>query len=212
MKTNENLSMLVVPQSETLTNSVDSTLSGVKIIGRKKTEDEIRKEEELKQYVNFFQKEIRNIEKLKAGQSYNAIEIANEQFLTVTDYLNRDIIQAHGIKINYQINTLDSLMRLIENPGQLQKVNLIHAVMPFEDVASLIYPLARIPQLSRCKTRVILGAYGNLEDTEEFDYNNRVINAMYNQLDFNMYKEEIHNHVYTKMLYSTYKQNMKMKH
>ncbi len=212
MKNNEKSSLLAVPQSEVLVQTGEKFFSDVKIIEHKKADEEIAKEEELKQYADFFQKEISKLEKVKKGQIYNAIEIANEQFLTVTDYLNRDLIQSQDLKINYQINTLDGLMRLLENPMQLKKVNLIHAVMPFEDAVSLVYPLSQIPQVSECRTRVVLGAYGNVNDAEELDFNNRVMNAMFNQLDFCVFRENMKNGVYSKMVYSAYQKNMKMKH
>lgn len=212
MKKNENLLSLVVPHNEILEKLEDKDISSVKIINRKKTENEIKREENLKSYVNFFQREVKKVKNFGEKQNYNVVEIANDQFMTVTDYLDRDSIQSGGARINFQINTLDGLMRLLENPIQLKKVDLIHAVMPFEDAASLIYPLACVPQVSECETTVMFGAYGNLDDVEELDYNIRVINAMSNKLDFIMYEEEVHNRVYTKMIYSTYKKNMRMKH
>lgn len=210
MKKSEELPKLAVVKEDILMPK--STISDIKIVDRNITLEEKKKREQLKKYAKFFYHQISDIEDFDDDKTYNAIEIANEHFMTTTDYLDKKSILTDGFNGNWQVNTLDGLIRLLENPIQLQKVDLVHAVMPFEDAVSIIYPLVRIPEVSNSRTRIALGVYGDLNNADELDYNIRVINAISDELDFSGYVEKTEDNTYMKMVYSTYQKNLRMRH
>lgn len=167
---------------------------------RVKSLEEINQEQLFQGYLDFFKQ---NIKLLNLENSYQ-LEIANDQFLTVSDY--------YEDKRKCRIFTIDMLEELLEKPTKLAKVDLVHAVMPFDEALKLINGFSKVPEVTNARTTVILGAYGDKNDKYMLDYNKRVLAGLTNKLDFCEYVCEEDKDSYFKMIYSTYKKNIKMRH
>ena len=87
---------------------------------------------------------------------------------------------------------------------------LVHAVLPFESVYPLVKLFARIPEITKADTRVILGVYDNYED-DLHDYNRRVLDNLIRDLDFSGYHAADVDGTSLKMVYSTYQKNLKLR-
>ena len=164
-----------------------------------KTEREIA----LAKYARFFK---RNMAKFNiTDPNYTALEIVNDEGLMVSRELQED-----GGFSNFKICHIGVINTLLENPAKLSQINLVHAVMPFDDVYSLIKVYAKIPELTNAKTRVVLGTYDNYDD--EHDRNIRVLNNLIRELDFSGYHGADMDGTSVKMVYSTYQKNLRMRH
>lgn len=163
------------------------------------------KEDELEKYASFFRKNLLTIDDIE-NPDYTALEIANDEGLNVTSVLKRK-----NEKLNFKICHIELIETLLENPIELQKINLVHVVLPFDDAFSLIQSLSSIPEISETSTRVALGLYGNPKDSD-YDYKRRVLNRMIRSLDFFDYKGDDIDGTTVKMVWSTYQKNMRKRH
>ncbi len=124
----ESTVQLDVKEQLALTNKTD------KVRKPEKTEREIA----LAKYARFFK---RNMAKFNiTDPNYTALEIVNDEGLMVSRELQED-----GGFSNFKICNIGVINTLIENPAKLSQINLVHAVMPFDDVYSLIKVYAKIP-------------------------------------------------------------------
>lgn len=155
---------------------------------------------QLERYVSFFKDRLNEIADL--DDDYTALEIANDEGLLVTNYMT-DFPK-------FKVCRAELVELLAENPIELSKINLVHAVMPFDEAAPLVRLLAKIPEVTNADTRVILGTY---DDYNEIDHeqNRRVLKGLMNGLDFWNYEREDINGTCVRMVYSTYQKNMKMR-
>lgn len=165
-----------------------------------KTEREIA----LAKYARFFKRNIARLDDV-TDPNYIALEIVNDEGLMVSRELQED-----GGFSNFKICHIGVINTLIENPAMLSQINLVHAVMPFDDVYSLIKAFAKIPELTNAKTRVVLGTYDNYDD--EHDRNIRVLNNLIRELDFSGYHCADEDGTALKMVCSTYQKNLRMRH
>lgn len=186
----EILPQLVVPKKvsdfkvDALKTDIPSTLENV----------------QLERYASFFKDKLNEIVDL--DDNYTALEIMNDEGLLVTNYMT----EFPKFKVCYS-----GLVELLtENPVELSKINLVHAVMPFDDANSLVRLFTKIPEITNADTRVILGTY---DDYNEIDHeqNRRVLKGLMNGLDFWNYEREDINGTCVRMVYSTYQKNMKMR-
>lgn len=166
----------------------------------KKSEREIA----LAKYAKFFKRNIARLDDI-TNPNYTAIEVVNDEGLTVSHEL-----QENGEFANFKICHAGLIDTLLENPAKLSKINLVHAVMPFDEVYSLVQAFAKIPELTNAKTRVVLGTYDNYEDAEH-EQNVRVINGLMRSLDFSGYHSADIDGTSVKMVYSTYQKNLRMR-
>ena len=189
----ESTVQLDVKEQLALPNKID------KVRKPEKTEREIA----LAKYTRFFK---RNMAKFNiTDPNYTALEIVNDEGLMVSRELQED-----GGFSNFKICNIGVINTLIENPVKLSQINLVHAVMPFDDVYSLIKAFAKIPELTNAKTRVVLGTYDNYDD--EHDRNIRILNNLIRELDFSGYHCMDEDGTALKMVYSTYQKNLRMRH
>ena len=171
-----------------------------KVIKPEKTEREIA----LAKYARFFKRNIARLDDV-TDPNYIALEIVNDEGLMVSRELQED-----GGFSNFKICHIGVMNTLLENPAKLSQISLVHAVMPFDDVYSLIKVYAKIPELTNAKTRVVLGTYDNYDD--EHDRNIRVLNNLIRELDFSGYHCADEDGTALKMVYSTYQKNLRMRH
>lgn len=189
----ESTVQLDVKEQLALPNKID------KVRKPEKTEREIA----LAKYARFFK---RNMAKFNiTDPNYTALEIVNDEGLMVSRELQED-----GGFSNFKICNIGVINTLIENPVKLFQINLVHAVMPFDDVYSLIKAFAKIPELTNARTRVVLGTYDNYDD--EHDRNIRILNNLIRELDFSGYHCMDEDGTSLKMVYSTYQKNLRMRH
>ena len=189
----ESTVQLDVKEQLALPNKID------KVRKPEKTEREIA----LAKYARFFK---RNMAKFNiTDPNYTALEIVNDEGLMVSRELQED-----GGFSNFKICNIGVINTLIENPVKLSQINLVHAVMPFDDVYSLIKAFAKIPELTNAKTRVVLGTYDNYDD--EHDRNIRILNNLIRELDFSGYHCMDEDVTALKMVYSNKKKNLRMRH
>ena len=189
----ESTVQLDVKEQLALPNKID------KVRKPEKTEREIV----LAKYARFFK---RNMAKFNiTDPNYTALEIVNDEGLMVSRELQED-----GGFSNFKICNIGVINTLIENPVKLSQINLVHAVMPFDDVYSLIKAFAKIPELTNARTRVVLGTYDNYDD--EHDRNIRILNNLIRELDFSGYHCMDEDGTALKMVYSTYQKNLRMRH
>ena len=174
---------------------------------RNKQEENVKAERELllERYTAFFKENISKVDDIES-EDYNALEIANDEGLNVTFGLKKE-----NKSLNFKVCNIGLIETLMASPVELKKVNLIHAVLPFEDSSLLLKHLVDIPTISNTQTRVALGFYGTKEDAD-FDYNNRIMREMLNRLDFFDFKGVEKSGVSMKLIWSTYQKNMRMKH
>ena len=167
----------------------------------KKTERELA----LVKYAGFLKSNLVRLEDI-TDPNYVALEVVNDEGLTVSSVLKEE-----GEFSNFKICHAALLDTLLENPIQLAKINLIHAVMPFNDVYPIVQAFSKIPEVTGAKTRVILGTYDNYEDAEH-KFNLRVLNNLMSSLDFSGYHGADIDGTSVKMVYSTYQKNLRMRH
>ena len=167
----------------------------------KKTERELA----LVKYAGFLKSNLARLEDI-TDPNYVALEVVNDEGLTVSSVLKEE-----GEFSNFKICHAALLDTLLENPIQLSKINLIHAVMPFDDVYPIVQAFSKIPEVTGAKTRVILGTYDNYEDAEH-KFNLRVLNNLMSSLDFSGYHGADIDGISVKMVYSTYQKNLRMRH
>ncbi len=162
------------------------------------------REKALDKYVRFFEHNLLAIDDIK-DPNYVALEIVNDEGLTVSKGL-----QKQGFS-NFKICHANLLEVLLENPAVLSKINLVHAVMPFDSVYPIIQAFSKIPEISEANTRVVLGAYDNYEELEH-DQNKRALDSLMRDLDFCRYKGADYDGVSVRMICSTYQKNLRMRH
>lgn len=184
-------------------NRLSGSLSGVMIT--EMTPQKSPREEALERYAQFFKKNLAKVDDIESPD-YTALEIANDEGLNVTS-----VLKQNNAKLNFKICHIGLIETLIENPVELQKVNLIHAVLPFDNASALVTYLSDIPEISNATTRVALGLYGSPEDSN-YDYSRRVLSRMIRSLDFFDYKDDEIDGTTVKMVWSTYQKNMRMRH
>lgn len=175
-----------------------------KISGASKPQ-KTEREMALEKYARFFKQSLSRLDDIE-NPNYLALEVVNDEGLTTTSQLqeNREFS-------NFKICHVSLLETLIQNPIKLSNVNLIHAVMPFDDVYPLIQMLARVPEVTNARTRIVLGTYDNY-DEEENHQNIRVLNGLMRNLDFYHYKGADIDGTAVKMVVSTYQKNLRMRH
>ena len=204
MKKESTLTMLDVKNEKlAVKNRLSGSLSGVMIT--EMTPQKSPREEALERYVQFFKKNLAKVDDIESPD-YTALEIANDEGLNVTS-----VLKQNNAKLNFKICHIGLIETLIENPVELQKVNLIHAVLPFDNASALVTYLSDIPEISNATTRVALGLYGNSEDSN-YDYSRRILSRMIRSLDFFDYKDDEIDGTTVKMVWSTYQKNMRMRH
>lgn len=204
MKKESTLTMLDVKNEKlAVKNRLSGSLSGVMIT--EMTPQKSPREEALERYAQFFKKNLAKVDDIESP-NYTALEIANDEGLNVTS-----VLKQNNAKLNFKICHIGLIETLIENPIELQKVNLIHAVLPFDNASALVTYLSDIPEISNATTRVALGLYGSLEDSN-YDYSRRVLSRMIRSLDFFDYKDDEIDGTTVKMVWSTYQKNMRMRH
>ena len=162
------------------------------------------REKALDKYVRFFEHNLSVIDNIKDAD-YMALEVVNDEGLTVSGKL-----QERGFS-NFKICHANLLEVLLENPAVLSRINLVHAVMPFDSVYPIIKVFSKIPELSKTNTRVVLGAYDNYEEIEH-EQNKRALDGLMNELDFCRYKGADYDGVSVRMICSTYQKNLRMRH
>lgn len=176
--------------------TVDIKTELKKGVATKKLSDE---EIQFIKYADFFKERLEK----KAdytNPNYRALEVINDDGFAVSNYLHLG---------NFKVCNPDLIEFLLENPVQLSKFNLVHAVMPFDDIASLISSFAKIPEVTNADVRVILGAYDYDEDAHKF--NKRVLDRFIDDLDFCDYYSMDNDGTSLKLVCSTYQKNMKMR-
>lgn len=204
MKKESTLTMLDVKNEKlAVKNRLSGSLSGVMIT--EMTPQKSPREEALERYAQFFKKNLAKVDDIESPD-YTALEIANDEGLNVTS-----VLKQNNAKLNFKICHIGLIETLIENPVELQKVNLIHAVLPFDNASALVTYLSDIPEISNATTRVALGLYGSPEDSN-YDYSRRVLSRMIRSLDFFDYKDDEIDGTTVKMVWSTYQKNMRMRH
>ena len=204
MKKESTLTMLDVKNEKlAVKNRLSGSLSGVMIT--EMTPQKSPREEALERYAQFFKKNLAKVDDIESPD-YTALEIANDEGLNVTS-----VLKQNNAKLNFKICHIGLIETLIENPVELQKVNLIHAVLPFDNASALVTYLSDIPEISNATTRVALGLYGSSEDSN-YDYSRRVLSRMIRSLDFFDYKDDEIDGTTVKMVWSTYQKNMRMRH
>lgn len=204
MKKESTLTMLDVKNEKlAVKNRLSGSLSGVMIT--EMTPQKSPREEALERYAQFFKKNLAKVDDIESPD-YTALEIANDEGLNVTS-----VLKQNNAKLNFKICHIGLIETLMENPVELQKVNLIHAVLPFDNASALVTYLSDIPEISNATTRVALGLYGSLEDSN-YDYSRRVLSRMIRSLDFFDYKDDEIDGTTVKMVWSTYQKNMRMRH
>lgn len=204
MKKESTLTMLDVKNEKlAVKNRLSGSLSGVMIT--EMTPQKSPREEALERYAQFFKKNLAKVDDIESSD-YTALEIANDEGLNVTS-----VLKQNNAKLNFKICHIGLIETLIENPVELQKVNLIHAVLPFDNASALVTYLSDIPEISNATTRVALGLYGSPEDSN-YDYSRRVLSRMIRSLDFFDYKDDEIDGTTVKMVWSTYQKNMRMRH
>ena len=204
MKKESTLTMLDVKNEKlAVKNRLSGSLSGVMIT--EMTPQKSPREEALERYAQFFKKNLAKVDDIESP-NYTALEIANDEGLNVTS-----VLKQNNAKLNFKICHIALIETLIENPVELQKVNLIHAVLPFDNASALVTYLSDIPEISNATTRVALGLYGSPKDSN-YDYSRRVLSRMIRSLDFFDYKDDEIDGTTVKMVWSTYKKNMRMRH
>lgn len=204
MKKESTLTMLDVKNEKlAVKNRLSGSLSGVMIT--EMTPQKSPREEALERYAQFFKKNLAKVDDIESPD-YTALEIANDEGLNVTS-----VLKQNNAKLNFKICHIGLIETLIENPIELQKVNLIHAVLPFDNASALVTYLSDIPEISNATTRVALGLYGSPEDSN-YDYSRRVLSRMIRSLDFFDYKDDEIDGTTVKMVWSTYQKNMRMRH
>ena len=161
-------------------------------------------ERALDKYVRFFEHNLSVIDNINDAD-YVALEVVNDEGLTVSGKL-----QERGFS-NFKICHANLLEVLLENPAVLSRINLVHAVMPFDSVYPIIKVFSKIPELSKTNTRVVLGAYDNYEEIEH-EQNKRALDGLMNELDFCRYKGADYDGVSVRMICSTYQKNLRMRH
>ena len=161
-------------------------------------------ERALDKYVRFFEHNLSVIDNINDAD-YMALEVVNDEGLTASRKL-----QERGFS-NFKICHANLLDVLLENPAVLSKINLVHAVMPFDNVYPIIKAFSKIPELSKTNTRVVLGAYDNYEEPEH-EQNKRALDGLMNELDFCRYKGADYDGVSVRMIFSTYQKNLRMRH
>ena len=204
MKKESTLTMLDVKNEKlAVKNRLSGSLSGVMIT--EMTPQKSSREEALERYAQFFKKNLAKVDDIESPD-YTALEIANDEGLNVTS-----VLKQNNAKLNFKICHIGLIETLIENPVELQKVNLIHAVLPFDNASALVTYLSDIPEISNATTRVALGLYGSPKDSN-YDYSRRVLSRMIRSLDFFDYKDDEIDGTTVKMVWSTYQKNMRMRH
>lgn len=204
MKKESTLTMLDVKNEKlAVKNRLSGSLSGVMIT--EMTPQKSPREEALERYAQFFKKNLAKVDDIESPD-YTALEIANDEGLNVTS-----VLKQNNTKLNFKICHIGLIETLIENPVELQKVNLIHAVLPFDNASALVTYLSDIPEISNATTRVALGLYGSPKDSNS-DYSRRVLSRMIRSLDFFDYKDDEIDGTTVKMVWSTYQKNMRMRH
>ncbi len=204
MKKESTLTMLDVKNEKlAVKNRLSGSLSGVMIT--EMTPQKSPREEALERYAQFFKKNLAKVDDIESSD-YTALEIANDEGLNVTS-----VLKQNNAKLNFKICHIGLIETLIENPVELQKVNLIHAVLPFDNASALVTYLSDIPEISNATTRVALGLYGSPKDSN-YDYSRRVLSRMIRSLDFFDYKDDEIDGTTVKMVWSTYQKNMRMRH
>lgn len=174
---------------------------------RSQQEEKVKTERELllEEYTAFFKENISSVVDIES-KNYTALEIANDEGLNVTFGLKKE-----NNSLNFNVCNIGLIEALMADSAKLKRVNLIHAVLPFEDSSLLLKYLVDIPTISEAQTRVALGLYGTKEDAD-YDYNDRVIREMFRRLDFSDFKGVEKSGVSMKLVWSTYQKNMRMKH
>lgn len=157
------------------------------------------RERSLEKYADFFGRQLSRLENYN-DSNYLALEVVNDDGLVVSKFMGD----------NFKLCSLDALTTLAENPAKLARVRLVHAVLPFESVYPLVKLFARIPEITKADTRVILGVYDNYED-DLHDYNRRVLDNLIRDLDFSGYHAADVDGTSLKMVYSTYQKNLKLR-
>ena len=204
MKKESTLTMLEVKNEKlAVKNRLSGSLSSVMIT--EMIPQKSSREEALERYAQFFKKNLAKVDDIESP-NYTALEIANDEGLNVTS-----VLKQNNSKLNFKICHIGLIETLIENPVELQKVNLIHAVLPFDNASALVTYLSDIPEISNATTRVALGLYGSPKDSN-YDYSRRVLSRMIRSLDFFDYKDDEIDGTTVKMVWSTYQKNMRMRH
>ena len=183
--------------------ALKNKISGVNISTNVSQKTE--REKALEKYASFFKKNLSRLDDIE-DSNYLALEIVNDEGLTISSQL-----QENGGFTNFKICHASLVETLLENPAKLSQISLIHAVMPFDDIYPLIQSFNKIPEVTNSKTRVVLGTYDNY-DEEEHQQNIRVLNGLIRGLDFYRYKGLDIDGTSVKMVYSTYQQNLRMRH
>ena len=138
MKKESTLTMLDVKNEKlAVKNRLSGSLSGVMIT--EMTPQKSPREEALERYAQFFKKNLAKVDDIESSD-YTALEIANDEGLNVTS-----VLKQNNAKLNFKICHIGLIETLIENPVELQKVNLIHAVLPFDNASALVTYLSDIP-------------------------------------------------------------------
>ena len=195
--------LLMLDENKKKLTGTTNSLNNLSVVN--KTPQKIRKEKDLKKYVEFFKDQISQIENI-SDPDFSALEIVNDEGLTVSSELQK----SDGLT-NFQVCNIGYVNKLLQHPAELKKVNLVLAVLPFEDAFTLTQCLSQIPEASNTETRVALGVYGGPYDPN-FDFNKRVLSFLMSKLDFFEYKGDEINGTNVKTLYSTYQKNMKKRH
>ncbi len=204
MKNKRSLSMLDVENKQLdVRYKLSGSLSGVMVTSKK--QKKAQREERLEKYTEFFKQNLSKIDDIE-NPNYIALEIANDEGLNVTEVLKKD----NG-SLNFKLCNIGLIETLLQNPAELKKINLVHAVLPFDDSALLIKDLLTIPEVSKASTRVVLGLYGDSQDLN-YDHSERVLRSMIRNLDFFDYKGDEIDGTTVKMVWSTYQKNMRMRH
>lgn len=162
-----------------------------------------KREKDLEHYTEFFKRTLSKVDDIE-NSNYTALEIVNDEGLTVSSGLHNE-----GF-LNFKVCNLGLIETLVKNPLELQKINLIHAVLPFDESAQLLKYLIDIPKISKCKTKVALGMYANTNDPD-FEFQRRIFSVMMRRLDFFEYKGEEKNGTDFKLVLSAYQKNMKLR-
>ena len=204
MKKESIVTMLDVKNEKlAIKNRLSGSPSDVMI--KESTSKKTPREKALERYAEFFRKNLSKLDDIE-NPDYTALEIANDEGLNVTS-----ILKQNNKKLNFKICHIELIETLMENPIELKKINLVHAVLPFDDAASLVKCLSNIPEVSKTATRVALGLYGSTEDAN-YAFSRKVLNSMLQSLDFFGYKEDQMDGTTVKMIWSTYQKNMRMRH
>ena len=184
-------------------NRLSGSLSGVMIT--EMTPQKSPREEALERYAQFFKKNLAKVDDIESPD-YTALEIANDEGLNVTS-----VLKQNNAKLNFKICHIGLIETLIENPVELQKVNLIHAVLPFDNASALVTYLSDIPEDFKCNNKSCFRFIRQSEDSN-YDYSRRVLSRMIRSLDFFDYKDDEIDGTTVKMVWSTYQKNMRMRH